>query len=417
MLEDERAIIATDLIESCNHEIVVGGGEGLTSFFVPGDIDNAFRENQWSVAEMVEVLTNIVRDGTTRHIERRDGSVVEEPVVTAREKMAAIAMLDKKAREGMILGGLITRDRLTVKKKLEDGSEAEYNEEGMRLTTEASSRLKSTLALLEGASTAEGDEIIDVEPVKVKVTEERQDKNGSTKGHEPRDIRRDESGGRGSSLLPRQPIGDDRLNRSVGSQSDDGPGSDSSGGNGLCGTVHEDEWTDDGVSFPGQQGEGFGPKQDDQESTKGAGNERGAGIPVQSGRSNQDQDDGRKDSKSGREVGCDHAGDTEKYSTDVVLPRRPVVPGESGVKRTNWWEPGIPRRAPGTKPSDYRDVVTAESSLDRIKRIERAREQAAQAAAGYLERRKKNLRSGTTVPNEPGSGDGRPGTAPDPTGR
>ena len=92
-LDENSAIIATDLRKSDNHEIVVGGGEGLTSFFVPGDIDSAFRENDWSVAEMVEVLTDIVRDKTTRHIERRDGSIVEEPITTARERMAAIVML------------------------------------------------------------------------------------------------------------------------------------------------------------------------------------------------------------------------------------------------------------------------------------------------------------------------------------
>ncbi len=383
ILDKQPAIIKTG-----NHAIVAGGSENLTGFFLPGELSTAFQENNWTVQEMVEVLCDIVRNKDVRHIEKRDGSIVDEPVTTARERMAAISMLDKKAKESLIMGGLIVKDRLTLKKQLEDGTEAEYNMEEMRITQEGSSRLKSTLALLEGASKAEGDEIIDVEV----------NKNASTGGNESSSIRCDGSSGGGPSLLPRQPRGSHSDNGSGRPRTNDGPGSNSGGGDGVQPSVHGVERSDATTTRRQSSHSDEGP-------TKGAKDERGGRIPVQPGRSGEGQ-------VAGSQGGKHRDGD----QPDPVSPRRPVVPGESEVKRTNWWEPGIPRRAPDSDPGSLRDCATAESSLDRLKRIERAREQAAQAAAGYLERREKNKRARHHAPgdpNEPRPGNG-PGEAPNP---
>ena len=354
---EKLAIIKTE-----NHAIVAGG-EGLTGFFLPGELDTAFRENNWNVAEMVEVLTSIIRDTSVRHTEKRDGSIVEEPVTTARERMAAISMLDKKAKEGLILGGLIVKDRLTARKTTEDGTEMEYNAEGMRLVKEGSSRLKSTLALLEDASKAGGDEVIDVEV-------SGGDKRGNAKLRK-RDEGGDGSNRRGSSkrsLLPRQPRGSDSDSGPGGSGADGGPDCHSSGGDGLFKPLHDVERSD--ASDTHRQG-----PDDDEGPIKGAEDERGSGIPVQSGRSRKDQGVG---------------GQSDEHR-DGDQPN-PVAPTREG-----------------------NPTGTAESSLDRLKRMERAREQAAKAAAGYLERRAKNQRARRHVsgdPNEPRSGDG-PDATPD----
>lgn len=381
---------ATHLIRTENHEIVANDGVGLCSFFVPGDIDAAFRENSWAVGDMVEVLTDIVRDKTTRTIERRDGSVVLEPIVTAREKMAAMAMLDKKAKEALILGGLIVKDRLTAKKTTEDGTEIEYNEEGMRLTEEGTSRLKSTLALLEGASQSKSDEVLDVDPEGNVTTERHEDADTTT--------RSDESGGGGpsdGSLLPRQPRGDDPNHKPVRRITGSGSGHDGSGGDDVCGSLHGVERSD--ASDACWEGPDY-----DEGPIGGTENEREAGLLLESG-------GGVENAGAGEEGELDGGGDLP----DPVAPKRPVIPGESGVKRTNWWEPGTPRRAADSDPGSIRDCVTAESSLDRLKRIERARKQAAEAAAGYLERRAKNKRTRPGESNEHGTG-GRLNTAPEP---
>lgn len=356
-----------DIEKSEHHDIVVGAGEGLASFFVPGELDRAFRENEWSVAEMVEVLTNIVRDSATKVIQRKDGTFIEEPITSPKEKMAAIQMLDKKAKEAMVLGGLIQKERLQLTKTGADGTTAEYNAEGMRLTQDGSSRLQSTLALLEGASKSTSDSIIDVE-----VTDER------------RDDECDGSGG-GGGLLPRQPRGSDTSDGPGRTGSGDGPSSDGCGGDGVCGPVYGKEWTDEANSRWGQN--------DEQETTGGAEDERSTGIPESAGGSGEGEGDGGESPGTGQEAGCDSGGN-----------KRPVVPGEQSCKRDNWWEPGIPRKEPDTDPGSVRDCDTAESQSDRAGRIERARKLAKEAAASYLERRKNSQRASDLKP-----GDG-PGT-------
>ena len=368
----------------------MGGGEGLTSFFVPGEIDSAFRDNSWCVAEMVEVLTDIIRDKTTRRVERRDGSVVEEPITSVRERMAAITMLDRKAKEAMILGGLIQKDRLTAKKTTGDGTEIEYNAEGMRLTEEGSSRLKSTLALLEGASKAKGDEIIDMEV-----------DDASTTRNESSNIRSNGASRRGpsdGSLLPRQPRGSSDGIEPVGPDTGDKSRSIGCGGNDICGELHGVERSDATETY--WEGPDY-----DEGPTGGAEDERESGISEQLGGSGEGKDLGGE--------GSEHRGGN---LPNPESPRRPVVPGEAGVKRVHWYEPGIPRRSPDSDAGSIRDCQTAESALDRLQRIERAREQAAAAAAGYLERRAKNQRSSRSLPgesNEPRPGDGGPRATPD----
>ena len=148
-----------------DHAIVTRGGEGLTSFFIPGEVDKAFKVNEWTLTEMVEILTNIARECSTKVITRKDGTIIEEPAVSPRERMAAIGMLEKKAKESMVLGGLIQKDQLQVRKTLPDGSTAEFNAAAMRLTQEGSSRLQSTLALLEQAKDSKKSNVIDVEEI------------------------------------------------------------------------------------------------------------------------------------------------------------------------------------------------------------------------------------------------------------
>lgn len=388
--------MSTDIRKSENHEIVAGGGEGLTSFFMPGAIDSAFRENNWSIYEMVEVLTDIALSKETKITTYKDGSVVEESVVTPKERIAAALMLDRKAKEGMVLGGLITKDRLTVRKKLDDGSEAEYNAEGMRLTMEGSSRLKTTLALLEDASKSKSDKVIDVEVLD-------NDKRGDAKLRE-RD-ERDDATGDERGVPPRPPRGSARSDGPVGKCSGGSPRSSGSGGDGVFSEVHGEQRT--GTTVSHRQG-----RKDDKGTTGGAENERAGRVSKQSGRGSEGKGDGAENTERGREAGPDNpshpaTSDVGSGSESVVSvqERRPVVPGEHTTKRANRWEPGISRKGPDTDSGSIRDRETAESSLDRLKRIDRARKQAADAAASYLERRKKNQRSPSLAPGD----ESRPG--------
>jgi hypothetical protein len=135
----------TELTKTENHELALGGEENLASFFVPGEIGRAFKVSEWTVQDMIQTLVEIAQDTE----------------LGPRDRMAAIRMLDGKAKEGMLLGGMIHEERLNLRRSLPDGTEAEYNAEGMRLVKDGSDRLQNTLALLEeGAGSTE---IIDVE--------------------------------------------------------------------------------------------------------------------------------------------------------------------------------------------------------------------------------------------------------------
>lgn len=311
-----------------HYDLLVGkDGEGLASFFMPGEIDRAFRENEFAVSEMVETLTSIIRDESTRSVKKKDGSIMEEPVVSAREKMAAIRMLDVKAKEGMVLGGLIQNERLTLKKKLPDGTMAEYDAEGMKLVEEGSSRIQSTLSLLEEANAGHGNDIIDVEAIR----------------SEPRDDGGNETGRRGA--FPDPGPGDRGSNGGE-------PGCSGSGGAVVLGKLHGKERSS-GSGTRVRTG-----KDDDKDSVKGAEDERGGGIPVKHGR-------GSEGKGSGENGGRDVSGD----QCDPGPARRPIIPGESAVSQTKWYGPGIPRRAPGEQPDP--SVRTAESIADRSARIAR----------------------------------------------
>ena len=102
----EKAIQKTD-----THSLVVGGVESLASFFMPGEISRAFHNHKWHVDEMVDTLVAIIRDDALVATKKKDGTTVMVPAVSPREKMAAISMLAQKAKEGLILGGMIQQAR------------------------------------------------------------------------------------------------------------------------------------------------------------------------------------------------------------------------------------------------------------------------------------------------------------------
>lgn len=374
-----------DPLKTDKHELVAGGGGGLTSFFVPGEIDKAFRENEWAVAEMVQVLTNIVRCTDVKTITKKDGTLIEEPVTTARERMAAITMLDRKAKEAMVLGGLIQTDRLTLKKTAEDGTEAEYTVEGKRIAGESSSRLKSTLELLTAASHSQSpNEIIDV--VEDELNESR---DGS--GDDP-------SGGDG-----RVPSG--RSDSGLRGTESGGVGGD---GSGPCPELHGGEHEGTNATLPDKGGKGSveapasgGEENDDQGTVGGADDEREAGLSEQPGRSDEGQEDGGRPRR--------HEGNppTDRGLIGGVPERRPIIPGEHAAKRKQWWDAGIPRRSPDTDPGSIRDCETAESQFDRLKRIASAQKQAAAATASYVEQRDNSKRTSTNLKpgDEPGTSD------------
>lgn len=353
--------------KSKHYDLVVGAGEGLTSFFVPGDIDRAFRENEFAVSEMIEILTDIARAKDMRVIQRKDGTQIEEPITSPRERLVALKMLDQKAKEAMVLGGLIQSERLQLKKVASDGTTAEYNAEGMRLIQEGSSRLKSTLAILEGASCSKSDEIIDME-------EEDGPKNDGGDG--PRLQSRPVSGGK--------PKRSDQDSGRGGTGSGGRPRSTGSGGDGVCGELHGPE------RAGSPESQSVRGTDDDQVTTGGAKNERETRVPVESGRSD-----------TGEIPGGASKRDVERDQRDPSTPpKRPVIPGEHAAARRNWWEPGTPRREPDSNPGTIRDCKTAESSLDQLKRIERARQHAHDAQAGYIERREKSQRAADLKPGD-----------------
>lgn len=153
-----------DVEKTEDHSLVSGRTEqgGICSLFLPSSVDGAFRESNFEIQEFVDVLLSIIREDRVITTTRRDGSVVEVPAVSPREKMAALAMLERKARESMVLGGLIANERLNLKKRLGDGTVAEYDSENMRLVQEGSSRLRTTMDLLEQANSSKSNEILDV---------------------------------------------------------------------------------------------------------------------------------------------------------------------------------------------------------------------------------------------------------------
>ena len=315
-----------------HHDIVTGEGAGLTSFFLPGELDRAFKENEWTLSEMVEILTGIARECSTKVITKKDGTIIEEPVITARERMAAISMLEKKAKENMVLGGLIQKDQLQVRKTLPDGSTAEFNAAAMRLTQEGSSRLQSTLALLEQAKDSKKSNVIDVE-----------------------EIENDHDTGTGSNVCP-------------GGGKSTGPGSG--------GTDRESgSRNGPGESSPvyGEQRpplrDPFGPGKDhDNAGIQGAGNEGEDGITVERER-------GGEGSDVGEQGGEDRDGDQSN-------PESPDEP---------WWSDSYPEPDPGSprpsgSPSDAHERGT-ESAADTAARV------AAAAQNRYLEKRKKGAHS------------------------
>jgi hypothetical protein len=313
-----------EIEKSQHHDIVVGvGGGGLTSFFVPGEVDKAFKVNEWTLEEMVEILTSIARECSTKIITLKNGTIIEEPAVTPRERMAAIAMLEKKAKDSMVLGGLIQKDQLQVRKTLSDGSEAEYNAEGMRLAREGSSRLQETLNLLEKASTSNDSDIIDVEV-----------------------IADDHDTGTGGDVFLEQPgafLSNKPRSSGAGRGRSNNPGPSGGNGDGTGVGIHEEQRPTSCDPFDAS-------KNDDQETVQGAGNERGSGIAIESGR-------GRQGAAVGDESGTDRDGD----QCDPESPDEP------------WWD------APY---SDEEPSSPTESAADIAARV------ATTAQNRYLEKRK-----------------------------
>lgn len=243
-----------------NRELLVGGEAAISSFFIPGEIGRAFDANEFTINEYVRTLVEIVRD----------------PETPPREQMAAMKMLEMKAKEGMILGGLIQQKRLNLTKKMEDGTVAEYNEEGLRVVREGSDRLLSTLELLqEGEETSE---VIDVEVL-------------------------DDD---------RRPTGDSRPDpgkRGGGSDGRGDTGPDGAGGSTDSPQLGE-EWPDAADSCGGS------PGPDDEGGASGTEAERGEGLPGESGGSPEDAGPGE----------ADGGGHESPYAN-----RGPIVPGGKPV--------------------------------------------------------------------------------------
>lgn len=304
---------SSEIVKREDHDLLSGGEGGLTSFFVPGEIDKAFRENDYAVTEMISTLCDIVRSKDMRIITRKDGMIIEEPVCTPRDVMAALKMLDDKAMKGMVLGGLIQNDRLEFRRNLGDGTVAEYSQEGLRLVTKGSDRLRSTLALLEKAGDSGSDEVIDVEIE-------------SESGNDGRDaVGRERAapgpGGRGS---------DGGKSRDVGS-----------GGDGVRSKIHGGKRADPGDTH--REGE-----YNDNGTIRGADDERKEGLPITATRGGEGQEDGKEDGVDG-----------DRDRSDFGPSKRPIIIGGNSLSRASWCDPGIPKGS-------------GEGISDRLARIARA---------------------------------------------
>lgn len=345
-----------EIEKSEQHELMVGGTESIASFFLPGSVDRALKESDWSITEMVEVLTSIIRDEETKTTTNRAGESTEESIVTPKEKMSAMKMLRDMGKEAMIIGGLIQNNRLHMEKVLEDGTKIEYDSETMEVLQKGSSRLTDTMSLLERAS--KSDDIIDVD-YKVEEEENNEPRTGHNRASDTTD-------GSDGPLSGRTGVIRGRSN-----SRDDGSGRDEQSSP-VCSEEQQFSRTDarseERQHKTTNKGSGESP-------TGGTKNERKRRIPLKHQRSRQSKGNG-----SQREPDDGNDG-----TVDVRKPKYPYVPGSQHLSAPGPFpagsdprHPGIPIRSAGDPVDPH--VRTAESLTDRLNRIEQARAESSDSA-------------------------------------
>lgn len=356
--------------KSEQHELVVGGNESIASFFLPGHVDRAFKESNWDVTEMVEILTSIIREEETRTTTNRLGESIEESIVTPKERMAAMKMLHDVSKEAMVIGGLIRNNRLHLEKILDDGTKVEYDSETMEILEKGSSRLTDTMSLLERAATT--DDIIDVD---YKLKEEN---------NEPR------AGHNRSPDLTSGPDG------SVDGRSSDVRGGSDTGRDGSGGDVKVSEVcpTEERTPTSNTRIEERQCKDNDESPTGGAKNERSTRIPRKFRRSRQSKTTGNQHEQN----------DGNDGAVSPTRSKYPHVPGSQHLSAPGPFpagsdpsKPGIPIRSPGDRSDP--NVRTAESLTSRLERLERARE----AGSNPTRREESGPNEKTQHPDESGN--------------
>ena len=133
----------------------LGPAKHLISIFDPSNVGKALDDNGWNNSEAVQILTEIARDTVNN---------------SARERMAAVKMLEDKSEKSLTLAGIIRRVSLEALQE-GDGTKRKLTAEGLQIIKEGSARTLSTLELLEAAGQTQN--IIDVDAEESSTHEQR----------------------------------------------------------------------------------------------------------------------------------------------------------------------------------------------------------------------------------------------------
>lgn len=273
--------------EPCLNIIRTVGQEPTTSkllgFFDPESIAAAFEENQWDTSEMIRQLTSIALNAQEN---------------TARERMAAMKMLQDQGKEALQLHGHIRRIEMTAERE-QDGVKETLTAEGMQLLKEGTQRTLSTIDMLEAAEHVT--ELIDLEP---------KDDNGHTTD---------------AAVPTRKPDDQLRLPDSTGGSSSDG-GSTGRDGDGCASEhvsdvtqLHGSEWTSTSDTESADEGNDTRPiGGTDYERESRTTEQPGGGLP----------------SGSIGEPSGGHSVDVEAVDPGSTRRTTPYTPGESRRRAT-----------------------------------------------------------------------------------
>ncbi len=133
----------------------LGPAKHLISIFDPSDVGKALYDNGWNNSEAVQILTEIARDTMNN---------------SARERMAAVKMLEDKSEKSLTLAGIIRRVSMEALQE-GDGTKKKLTAEGLQIIKDGSARTLSTLELLEAAGQTQN--IIDVDAEESSTNERR----------------------------------------------------------------------------------------------------------------------------------------------------------------------------------------------------------------------------------------------------
>lgn len=133
-------------------DLAVVAQKTLEGFFSPGDIGSAFTSNNWVVQQMVKTLTDIINDERT--LLTKHG---EKLAVTAKDKIAAMQMLQKLAKESMMVSGQIETLKAHAERQLSDGTKVTMDAEKLQKVREGSSRIQATMDILRRDQDAPSD--------------------------------------------------------------------------------------------------------------------------------------------------------------------------------------------------------------------------------------------------------------------